>query len=107
MGDSYERIRVVPSSGALGAEVSGVDLGAGVDDETWEEIHRAWLAHHVLWFREQALDPAGQVAFARRFGEPEAYPFLEPLPGHPFVIPIVKEADTRQNFGGGWHSDMS
>jgi len=102
----FQRIRVEPTSGALGAEIGGVDL-AKVDDATFDEIHRAWLIHKVLFFRDQALAPADQTRFAARFGELEAYPFIEALPGHPFVIPIVKEPDTKLNFGGGWHSDMS
>ena len=103
----YSRIKVEPSSGALGAEISGVNLAAGVDDATFEEIHRAWLEHQVIFFRDQRITPAQQTAFAERFGELDVYPFIQPLPGHPNVIPIVKEQDTRFNFGGGWHSDMS
>jgi len=103
----YDRIAVEPSSGALGAEVNGVDLSTGIDAATFDEIHRAWLEHHVLFFRDQKLTPARQAAFAEHFGELDTYPFIEPLPGHPHVIPIIKEPDTRTNFGGGWHSDMS
>jgi taurine dioxygenase len=104
---SWSRIKVEPTSGALGAEVAGVDLAAGIDDETFAEIHRAWLEYEVLFFRDQRITPAQQEAFAARFGELDSYPFLEPLPGHPHVIPIIKERDTKLNFGGGWHSDMS
>ena len=102
----YSRIKVEPVSGALGAEISGVSLAA-LDDETFEEIHRAWLAHEVIFFREQRITPADQAAFAERFGELDTYPFIAPLAGHPHVIPIIKEKDTKINFGGGWHSDMS
>jgi len=102
----YQRIEVEPSSGALGAQVSGVDL-AKLDDATFEEIHDAWLEHQVLFFRDQRLTPSDQQAFGERFGELEPYPFLQPVPGHPNVIPIIKEPDTKFNFGGGWHSDMS
>ena len=104
---SYSRIKVEPTSPALGAEISGVDLSRGIDDETFDEIHRAWLEHQVIFFREQRLTPAEQTAFAERFGELDVYPFMQPLPEHPFVIPIIKEKDTQFNFGGGWHSDMS
>jgi taurine dioxygenase len=103
----YERIVVEPTSGALGAEVSGVDLAAGIDAPTFDEIHRAWLEHHVLFFRDQNLTPGQQTKFAEHFGELDTYPFIEPLPGHAHVIPIIKEPNTRSNFGGGWHSDMS
>jgi taurine dioxygenase len=103
----YARIKVEPSSGALGVEVTGVDLAAGIDDETFAEIRQTWLEHHVVFFRDQVLTPNQQGAFAARFGELDAYPFIEPLPGQPYVIPIIKEKDTQFNFGGGWHSDMS
>jgi len=103
----YRHIEVEPASGKLGAEVSGIDLARDVDDAVFEEIHRAWLDHRVLFFRDQHLSPADQTRFAERFGELDVYPFIEPLPGHPHVIPIVKEKETKSNFGGGWHSDMS
>jgi taurine dioxygenase len=103
-GARYERIRVVPTIGALGAEIHGVQL-AQLDDATFVEIHRAWLEHQVVFFREQRITPAQQVAFARRLGELDTYPFIRPLPDHPEVIPIIKEPDNRFNFGGGWHSD--
>ena len=104
---STSRIKVEPTSGALGAEIAGVDLAAGVDDATFAEIHAAWLDHQVIFFRDQRIAPAQFEAFAERFGELDVYPFMEPLPGHPNVIPIIKEKDTKFNFGGGWHSDMS
>jgi taurine dioxygenase len=106
MSNAYSRIKVEPSSGALGAEIHGIHL-AGLDDETFAEIHRAWLEHQVVFFRDQRLTPAEQAAFAERFGELDTYPFIAPLAEHPNVIPIIKEKDTRMNFGGGWHSDMS
>lgn len=65
---AYKRITVSPVSGALGAEVSGVDL-ANLDDETFDELYRAWLAHQVIFLRDQSITPEQQVAFAERFGD--------------------------------------
>jgi len=93
--------------GALGAEIRGTDLAKPIDDTTFDAIHRAFLEYQVLCFRDQRITPEQQLAFARRFGEVDTYPFIEPLAGHPGVIPIVKEATTRVNFGGGWHTDGS
>jgi len=104
---TYSRIKVEPTSGVIGSEISGVDLSKPLDDETFDEIHRAWLEHAVVFFRDQALTPGEQAAFAERFGDLATYPFIEPLPEHPHVIPIIKEQETKMNFGGGWHSDMS
>ena len=103
----YRRIEVRPVIGALGAEVYGLSLADPIDEGTMEEIHRAWLEHLVLFFREQKVTPSEQVAFASRFGELDTYPFIQPLPDHPEVIPIIKEPENRYNFGGGWHSDTS
>ncbi len=65
----YSRIDVKPISGALGAEIQGVDIASGVDDETFGEIHRAWLENHAVDFRDQNLTPAQHIAFARRLGD--------------------------------------
>ncbi len=53
----------------LGAELIGVDLAAGVDDEQFAAIYRAFLRYQVLLFGQQELPPGRQVEFARRFGE--------------------------------------
>ena len=59
-----------PVAGALGAEVSGLDLARPLDDATVAALRQAWLEHLVLFFRDQDLSPAQFLAFARRFGEP-------------------------------------
>ncbi len=39
-------------AGALGAEISGVDLGAGLSDEVIAEIRQAFVEHQVVFFRD-------------------------------------------------------
>ena len=60
--------------GALGAEVSGVDLSNPMDEDTVREIVNAFHEHLVLVFRDQSLHPAAQRAFTRLFGEPREHP---------------------------------
>ena len=103
----YERISVAPVPGVLGADVDGVDLGTGLDDQVVEEIHRAFLDHHVLFFRNQELTPEAQMAFGRRFGELGTHPFVAGRSDHPEVIELVTEPDDKVNFGGGWHTDVT
>ncbi len=86
----YRGFEVEPISGALGAEVRGVDL-ANLDEETFAELRRAWRDHLVLFFREQVLSIEQQVAFAQRFGPLHVHPYVVPLDGHPEVIEVVKE----------------
>lgn len=103
----FERISVSPVAGALGAEVAGVDLAGDLDNQTFDEIHRALLAHHVIFFRDQALTPESQVAFGRRFGPLNRHPYVTPLPDTPDVFAIVKEPEDVHHFGNGWHIDIS
>ncbi len=42
-------------AGALGAEITGVDLSAELADETVAEIRRAFSQHQVIFFRDQSL----------------------------------------------------
>jgi len=102
---NYERITVAPLAPVLGAEVSGVDLSLPLDDNTADEIRRAFAEYLVLFFRDQDIAPAQQVAFAELFGPVGAYPFAEPIPEHPQVIAVVKEPHQTTNFGGIWHTD--
>jgi taurine dioxygenase len=103
----YERIQVAPIAGALGAEVDGIDLAQDLDNQAFAEIHRAFLAHHVLFFRDQSLTPETQAAFGRRFGPLNRHPYVKPLPEAPDVFAIVKEPNDVHHFGNGWHTDLS
>ena len=99
-------MEVRPLSSAVGAEVSGVDL-VDCDGPTFIEIHRAFLNHHVLFFRAQELSLERHKAFGRRVGSLNVHPQYVPLDGHPEILPIVKEADAEHNIGGVWHSDIT
>jgi alpha-ketoglutarate-dependent taurine dioxygenase len=100
-------IGIHPVAGALGAEISGVDLSRDLDDRMVAALRRAWLEHLVIFFRDQDLTPARFLAVARAFGQPIEYPFLKGLDGLPEVIPVMKLAHEQVNFGGIWHSDTA
>jgi len=98
-------IEVAPIAGALGAEITGVDLAAELADEVVAEIRRAWLDHLVVFFRDQRLQPEEFLAFARRLGDPVEYPFVKGIEGYPEIIAVSKLPHETVNFGGIWHSD--
>jgi len=106
MFQDYRKIDVVPMTGAIGAEIFGVDLSKPLADDVFEEIHRAFLDHLVIFFRDQEITPDQQKAFARRFGELHIHPYTAPIKGHREVIEIVKEPDENINWGDGWHTDL-
>jgi taurine dioxygenase len=104
---NYNKITITPLSGAMGAEIGGVDLSQDLDNQTFNEIHQALLDNLVIVFHDQSLAPDDCKSFARRFGSLEPYPFVEGLSEHPEIFEIRKEPDEKKNFGGKWHSDMS
>lgn len=98
---------VHPIAGALGAELHGVDLAADLSETTVKAIRQALLDHCVIFFREQELTPDRFLAFARRFGTPNEYPFVKGIEGYPEIIAVAKMPDETINFGGVWHSDTT
>ena len=98
---------VRPVAGALGAEISGLDLSRPLSEATLAALRRAWLEHLVIFFRDQDLSPAQFLAFGRRFGDVIEYPFVKGLDEYPEIIPVLKLAHEHINFGGVWHSDTA
>jgi taurine dioxygenase len=93
-------------AGALGAEITGIDLRRLGEAEI-AEIRRVWLEHLVVFFRDQELSVEEYMAFARRIGRPIPYPFVRGMEGFPEVIEVKKLEHEKVNFGGIWHSDTA
>ena len=94
-------------AGALGAEISGVDLAAGVSPQLAADIRKVFLQHQVIFLRDQNLTPAQFLAFAQAMGTPVEYPFVKGLVGFPHIIEVKKLEHETVNFGGIWHSDTT
>jgi taurine dioxygenase len=105
-GMRSQAIEVRRLSGAIGAEVPGVDLSA-LDDACFAAVMDAFLAHQVLVFRDQRLEAEACLALAQRFGQPIPYPFAAGVDGYPEITAIIKEPHQTSNFGGMWHSDTT
>lgn len=95
-------------TGALGAEIKGINLADDLDESVIRQIRQALLDHLVVFFRDQKMTPDQHLAFARKFGELDEHDFVKGLPNYPHIIRLVREADeTGGNFGGVWHSDVT
>ena len=107
-------IEVKPASPATGAEILGADIGAGLDDNEFAAVRAAFDKHGVIVLRNQTLTPEKQVAFTRRFGEPE-FNFNAArfgIDGSPeiYLISNVVEHGApigTRRAGETWHTDMS
>jgi taurine dioxygenase len=93
-----------PLTPTIGAEVRGIDCSQPLSDEQIAAIRAAWLDRLVLFFTDQHLDDAQQVAFAARFGEVTVgHPVEQPVTGRPQVH-TIDSTTGRTNF---WHTDIT
>jgi taurine dioxygenase len=96
---------VEPLAGRIGAEIRGVSLGRANEQELVDAIGVALIEHKVLFFRDQFLEPATHVAFARLLGTPTmAHPTVPSLTGHRHVFELDAASGARANV---WHTDVT
>lgn len=97
-----------PLTGAIGAEITGIDLRQAISDDLAGSLRDALARHQALFFRDQRLSLEQLKALTRAFGPLMRLPYVQPHQGEPEVIRVLKEADERGGvFGGEWHTDFS
>jgi taurine dioxygenase len=101
---------VEPQAGTIGALVFGVDLAAtlhGSDDAidaTVAALRAALLEHLVICIRGQsAVDPDGQLAFARRWGNVLVHPYVPSIEGYPGIMKVYQATSITET----WHADTT
>jgi taurine dioxygenase len=107
---------ISPTGAVLGADIGGVDVRT-LGDADFAEIHKAWLDHLVLRFRDQQLTDQDLIAFSRRFGALDWAPiqetgrrFVDGLPEIYVVSNVIENGIPIGSLGAGeavWHTDMS
>jgi taurine dioxygenase len=93
-------------SGALGAEISGVNL-KDTSLKNFEIINNLLLEHKVIFFRRQNITPEEQLTLASRFGPIEQHAYVKGLDEYPEIVRIIKKPDEKNQWGENWHSDVS
>jgi len=106
-------LEIIPTGAAAGAEIRGVDLALPIGDNAFAAIDDAYNRHGVIFFRDQTITPAQQVAFTRRFGEIAFNIFSErwSVPGSPEIVVVSNITEDGKPIGirragENWHSDM-
>lgn len=107
---------IIPSGGACGAEVRGIDLHA-LDDESVRVFEEALCDHLVVLVRHQPLTDPELIALGRKLGELEppgmsiiGKPYIDEYPDVLVISNIVEDGQPKGNLGAGeaiWHTDMS
>lgn len=117
------RLNVVPANAALGAEIRDFDLRT-LDDVSFKAIHKLWLDHLLLVFRNQKLTAQDLVTLVQRFGTPVTSSNLHQrsleertankvfnLPPEVTVVTNVQEGGKPVGILGDgeivWHADFS
>ena len=104
---TYQKIGVDPLSPIIGAEVSGVDISKPLDKDVLEEVNRALLDHQVIFFRDQEMSLERHKAFGRNFGSLHIHPTAAKIDGHPEILIIHADENSKAVAGMKWHSDVS
>ena len=108
---TFHTIEVSPLTPRIGAVVTGINLAEPLNDTQLEDLRKALAAHLVIFFRDQALDPASLRRFGLCFG-----PLLGPLaqksllrgiPGHAEVSRLHVDENSKHVAGDIWHTDRS
>jgi taurine dioxygenase len=94
-------------SGALGAEITGVDLTQNLSAGLAEDIRAIFLDHNVIFLKNQPLTSLQFINFAKTMGTPVEYPFVKGFEDFPEIIEVKKLEHEKINFGGVWHSDTT
>jgi taurine dioxygenase len=116
-------IEVRPVAGYIGADISGIDISQPLSSQEVAEIQDALHRYKVIFFRDQKLTHASQVAFGQNFGDlTYAHPHDEAPPdGYPEIFTVdtrrfqerygkdFREEIRRRDYGyfTGWHTDVT
>jgi taurine dioxygenase len=100
-------VAVEPVAGALGAEVTGIDLARVREPDELDGLRRALADYLVVFLPDQHLDLDGLERVTDLLGGRDVTPFVTPLADRPYVIRVIKESGDQLNFANAWHSDLS
>ena len=93
-------------SGALGAEVNGINLKDS-SDKNFKIINDLLLEHKVIFFRNQKITAEEHKTLAGKFGPLEKHAYVKGRENHPEIVRIIKDPNEKNQWGENWHSDVS
>ena len=104
---------ITPLNAAFGAEIRGVDLGAGADDTLMRWLTGALYEHRVIVIRDQSLDKESYLGFGRQWGTPIPHVLDHMrMPGYPELLTVgnteKRDEDPKIRNGAAlWHTAQS
>jgi taurine dioxygenase len=99
-------VELIPVSGALGAEVAGVNLRT-MSAAQFEEVLGALHRFEVIFFREAHLTPDEHMRLAERFGEVEIFPMARLMGRTKPAFQIIEDGPDSRTETDDWHTDVT
>ena len=111
-------LTITPLHPCLGAEVTGLDLVDGPNDQDFEAIRAAFDVYSVLVYRDQDINDVEQIRFTERFGTLVGTKVGTPGAGSPLamisnlgpdgeIVPPKHRQISNGRANGVWHADSS
>jgi taurine dioxygenase len=100
LGVEFEHLGVT-----IGTVLHNIDLKHPLSNDQIKLVRDTLLERKVIFFRDQHLTEAQQVAFSRCFGELDAFPFGK-SGDDPFILEIRHGKDS-PGTENGWHTDVT
>jgi len=104
---------VTPLDANFGAEITGLDLGKGVDTDVMQLLTDALYTHKVICIRDQSFSKDAYLEFGQQWGTPIPHVLDHMrMDGYPALMTIgnTEKRDRKDNIRNGaalWHTDQS
>lgn len=93
-----------PITSTLGAEVRGIDLRRPLDPDEVTAVRAGLLEHLVLFFRDQDVTPAQQLAFSEAIG-PTMLPMIDTESTEAPGVTVLDQTAPKGEYTDRWHTD--
>lgn len=104
---TYEHFTANRVTPYMGAELDGIDLTRPLSSSQADELRDALARYQVIFFRNQEIGHDAHKDFGRLFGPLAIHSAVAGIDGHPEIVAIHADADSKFVAGESWHSDLS
>lgn len=104
---AYQSFVAEPYTPNIGATLHGLNLSQPLSNLAQTELKAALARYEVIFFRDQVLTPAQQVAFTRIFGQVNEVKAFFPRAESQPDIEIVESTAERPAANNNWHADIT
>ena len=99
-------MNVTPISGALGAEIRGLDV-TDLDDETVSDLRDLVIEHEVVIIPGACLTEDDHETFAHRLGAPVTFPLFALLGTTEPTMTVIEDGPDSAPEADQWHTDVT